>query len=87
MEIGKNQNERCQNVMEENRDRAAEPALIGIKTHPQHVAKNHCAKIDPAEYFQIPSQAGARLYKVPTAPVKIKADFAEQKDDQELAYQ
>ena len=81
MEVGQHKYECRQNAMEDDWDRASKPALIGIKTHAQNVAKNHSAKIDAPEYLQIPAQSRARLNEIPAATVKIDANLSEQDDD------
>src|SRR5438876_1645254 len=41
--------ERCEHVVEDDRDRPAEPALLRVSRHPQHVAHRHCSPVEEGE--------------------------------------
>ena len=77
IEASHDQDKRCKDTMKNDRNCAAEPALIWIEAHAQNITNNHPAEVHTPEYHQIPAETRAEFNKITRTSVKIQIDFAE----------
>lgn len=71
--------------MKDDGDAMARPAALWVQGHRQNVAKHHRGEVERAEDEQMNACAPPRLCEEASAAREVKADFAVQNNDDNLA--